>query len=841
MIKLSKAAQDVLVYAAETARRFQKDYIASEYILAGLVSGPPNKAGALLREFGVTPELVHEALTRLNQRFPGEPADDPSQPFEVSFEKLTPRTRDIFMRAAREAAMQSKQEVEPEHLLIGMLRDESNIAHSILSRAGVDVKQVQAILRDASSMSVPAEPVERTAEGSSETPTLNEYASDYTQLARENHFDPIIGREEEVARVINILSRRKKNNPVLIGEPGVGKTAIAEGLAQKIAAGDVPAMLRDKRLLALDLAGMLAGAKYRGEFEERLKNGLKEAASAGNIILFIDELHTVIGAGASEGAMDASNMLKPLLARGELQVIGATTLDEYRKHIEKDKALERRFQTVTIGEPTSEQAVLIMEGLRGHYEKHHHVKISDDALQQAVALSMRYIPDRFLPDKAIDLIDEAAAKLRLASPNDADAAELIEAQVAELEQKKQKAVSDEQFEAAAELKSEIEQKQEELAALRSEMAKWPVLSGDDVADIVSSWTGIPVRRLTQDDSEKLRNLENELRARVVGQDEAVHAVSQAIRRGRLGLKDPKRPIGSFIFLGTTGVGKTELAKALADVMFGSEQAMIRIDMSEYMEKFDVSRLIGAPPGYVGYDEGGQLTEKVRRQPYSVVLFDEIEKAHPDVFSTLLQVLEDGRLTDGQGRTVNFTNTVIIMTSNIGARVLIGSEGRKIGFGTASDNGEQKPLYGGRDYEEAKAIVLEEVKKLFAPEFVNRIDAMVFFKMLDRPAVAAIVDIMLGQLAMRIADLGIDVEFSEKAKAWLADTGYSAEYGARPLRRLITTDVEDRFSEALLDNVVVRGDKAIVDEVDGVLVVRKAASLPAVEEAVQEGAADHRVD
>lgn len=842
MIKLSKAAQNVLVYAAETARRFQKDYIASEYILAGLVGGPTNKAGALLRQFGVTPELVHDALARLNQRSPGEPAVDPSQPFEVSYEKLTPRTKDIFMRAAREAAMQSKQEVEPEHLLVGILRDESNLAHAILTRAGVDVKQVQLLLRDANNMqpqnNAPAAPV---AEGQDETPTLNEYASDYTALARENHFDPIIGREEEVARVINILSRRKKNNPVLIGEPGVGKTAIAEGLAQKIAAGDVPTLLRDKRLLALDLAGMLAGAKYRGEFEERLKNGLKEAASAGNIILFIDELHTVIGAGASEGAMDASNMLKPLLARGELQVIGATTLDEYRKHIEKDKALERRFQTVTIGEPTSEQAVLILEGLRGHYEKHHHVKISDDAIQQAVSLSMRYIPDRFLPDKAIDLIDEAAAKLRLATPNDADTAELIEAQLADLEVKKQEAVSDERFETAAELKAEIEQKQEELATLRPELAEWPVLSGDAVADIVSSWTGIPVRRLTQDDSEKLRNLESELRARVVGQDEAVHAVSQAIRRGRLGLKDPKRPTGSFIFLGTTGVGKTELAKALADVMFGSEQAMIRIDMSEYMEKFDVSRLIGAPPGYVGYDEGGQLTEKVRRQPYSVILFDEIEKAHPDVLSTLLQVLEDGRLTDGQGRTVNFTNTVIIMTSNIGARVLIGSEGRKIGFGTTSGDGGQKPLYGGRDYEEAKTIVLEEVKKLFAPEFVNRIDAMVFFKMLDRPAVAKIVDIMLGQLAMRIADLGIEVEFSEKAKAWLAETGYSAEYGARPLRRLITTDVEDRFSEALLDNVVMRGDKAIVDEVDGVLVVTKAEGLPEVEEALQEGPSDHRVN
>lgn len=824
MIKLSMATQEALMYAAQVAQMYQKPYIASEYLLAGILAQKTNRAAELLAASGLSGDGVNDALARLNQRRPATSIPAMPTQLEVTFDKLTPRTKQIFMVAAREAATAGNAEVEPEHLLIGILRDESNMARSLIERSGIDPRAL--LTRLQSGGHTPAAGASSTPQGgevkeAGETPTLDEYASDYTALAKENRFDPIIGREEEVKRVINILSRRKKNNPVLIGEPGVGKTAIAEGLAQQLANDDVPDLLKGKRLLALDLGGMLAGSKFRGEFEERLKNGLKEASEAGNVILFIDELHTVIGAGAAEGAMDASNMLKPMLARGDLQVIGATTLDEYRKHIEKDKALERRFQTVTVGEPDEDTSVLILEGLRSRYEEHHKVKISDDALEQAVTLSTRYIPDRFLPDKAIDLIDEAAAKLKLSQPSSkGDKAELTKA-IAALEKEKEEAVASEAFEKAAELKTTIEAKEAELEAIsETPSEEWPILSGDHVADIVSSWTGIPVRRLTQDDSERLKNLENDLRARVIGQDEAVHAVAQAIRRGRLGLKDPKRPTGSFIFLGTTGVGKTELAKALADVMFGSEQAMIRIDMSEYMEKFDVSRLIGAPPGYVGYDEGGQLTEKVKRQPYSVVLFDEIEKAHPDVFATLLQVLEDGRLTDGQGRTVSFQNTIIIMTSNIGARLLVGGSGRPIGF-ASDDKSTSGPLYGGRTYDEAQALVLEEVKKLFAPEFINRVDSLIFFQMLDKPAMLEIVDIMLKQLAGRILDLGISVEFTAEAKAWLAEKGYSPEYGARPLRRLITTEIEDRFSEALLDQVVERGDNALVDIVDDQPLVLKA--------------------
>ena len=851
MIKLSMATQEALMYSAQVAQMYQKPYIASEYLLAGIIAQKTNDAAKLLEASGLSGDQVNDALARLNQRRPAAAMPDTSSQLEVTFDKLTPRTKQIFMVAAREAATTGSQAVEPEHLLMGILRDEGNMARSLIERTGIDprtlLQNLQSQGRMPSGMAGSGMPGQAETKEASGTPTLDEYASDYTELAKENRFDPIIGREEEVARVINILSRRKKNNPVLIGEPGVGKTAIAEGLAQQLAAGDVPELLHGKRLLALDLGSMLAGSKFRGEFEERLKNGLKEAAEVGNVILFIDELHTVIGAGAAEGAMDASNMLKPMLARGDLQVIGATTLDEYRKHIEKDKALERRFQTVTVGEPDEDTSVLILEGLRSRYEEHHKVRISDDALEQAVTLSTRYIPDRFLPDKAIDLIDEAAAKLKLSQPSQKGDRSGLEAEIEALEEEKEQAVEAEAFEKAAELKATIEAKQAALNELGADAPSedWPVLTGDHVADIVSSWTNIPVRRLTQDDSERLRNLENELRSRVIGQDEAVHAVAQAIRRGRLGLKDPKRPTGSFIFLGTTGVGKTELAKALADVMFGSENAMIRIDMSEYMEKFDVSRLIGAPPGYVGYDEGGQLTEKVKRQPYSVVLFDEIEKAHPDVFATLLQVLEDGRLTDGQGRTVSFRNTIIIMTSNIGARLLVGGQGRPIGFASATDASDG-PLYGGRSYDEAKEIVFEEVKKLFAPEFINRVDSLIFFQMLDKPAMLEIVEIMLGQLAARISDLGIGVEFTDEAKQWLADKGYSPEYGARPLRRLITTEIENRFSEALLDQVIERGESALVDIEDDQPVVLKAGGgdgadghEPLEEEAQKEPVEDER--
>ncbi|NLB51230.1 MAG: ATP-dependent Clp protease ATP-binding subunit, partial [Clostridiaceae bacterium] len=676
----------------------------------------------------------------------------------------------------------------------------------------------------------------------SATPNLDKFSRDLTRMAGEDRFDPIIGREEEIRRIEQILCRRTKNNPVLIGEPGVGKTAITEGLAQKIVSDEVPDMLRGKRLISLDLGGMLAGSKYRGEFEERLKKGIDEAVEAGNIILFIDELHTIIGAGASEGAMDASNILKPMLARGEVQVIGATTLDEYRKHIEKDAALERRFQPVMVNEPGEEDTVEILYGLRPHYECHHRVRISDEAVEAAVQLSTRYITDRFLPDKAIDLIDEASSRLRINLEGGSDELRQLREELEAVVAEKEQAVQDEAFEKAADLKEKEDQLSEQLSSLKdcklgSNREDWPVLTGDMIADIVSSWTSIPVRSLTEDDSERLRRLEDELKKRVLGQDEAVTAVAKAIRRGRLGLKDPHRPTGSFIFLGTTGVGKTELAKALAETMFGNENALVRIDMSEYMEKFDVSKLIGAPPGYVGYDEGGQLTEKVRRRPYSVVLFDEIEKAHPDVLNAMLQILEDGRLTDGQGRTVDFKNTIIIMTSNIGARLLVGQEGRRIGFAfehqeDQAEDRQEEEIYGGKTYQEARDLVMEELHRTFSPEFINRVDEIIFFRMLDRPTMRLIVDIMINRLSARIADIGLMTDVTDRAKDWLAEKGYEPQYGARPLRRLIQTEVEDRFSEALLDKTVNQGDTAEIDlnpDLGHLEVSRKMSSSPTEED------------
>jgi len=634
-------------------------------------------------------------------------------------------------------------------------------------------------------------------------------------------------------RVMQILCRRTKNNPCLIGEPGVGKSAIAEGLAQRVIAGDIPEPLQGKRIVSLDMAGMLAGSKYRGEFEERLKKGLDEAINSENVILFIDELHTIIGAGGAEGAMDAANILKPMLSRGELQIIGATTIDEYRKHIEKDKALERRFQPVTVGEPTPEETILILKGLREKYEAHHNVRITDEAIDTAVMLSTRYIQDRFLPDKAIDLIDEAASKLRLSRNSQPESMAELEQKLAELADRKKEAADREAFEEAAALRkeelalqAEIEQKKARFEQEEREIHR--VLHADMIADVVAAWTKIPVRKLTEDDNEKLKNLESEIGKRVIGQDAAVHSVAKAIRRGRLGLKDPKRPTGSFIFLGTTGVGKTELARALAEVMFGDENAMIRIDMSEYMEKFDVSKLIGSPPGYVGYEEGGQLTEKVRRRPYSVVLFDEIEKAHPDVFNALLQILEDGRLTDGQGRTINFRNTIIIMTSNIGARLLTTSAGRRIGFDVGSKDENDKEnghLYGGKTYSEARQLVMDELKKTFNPEFVNRVDEIIFFHMLGRDDMLKIVEIMLKGLRKRVAEVGLDISVTDAAKKLLAEKGYDPMYGARPLRRLIQSMVEDQFSEAMLDGVVHAGGKAIVDAKEDKIVIRGDGSEP----------------
>lgn len=856
----------MLGLAWQKAKSYQLDYIGSEHLLAGILE-EGGLAASLLNEAGLTSELVDKNLTSLAQREPVEQEEPEDLDGNMLVNMMTPRTKQVINLAAREAQARRSNVIEPEYLLLALLREGQSVAVRIMQAAGISIRELyQAVSQILATREEPLSPESEAAGGGmpgmsgagggmpgtasgktghSKTPTLDKFSRDLTAMAREGKFDPIIGRNEEIIRAEQILCRRTKNNPVLIGEPGVGKTAIAEGIAQKIVSGDVPSLLQGKRLVSLDLTGMLAGAKYRGEFEERLKKGIDEAIAEGDIILFIDELHTIVGAGASEGSIDASNILKPMLARGEMQVIGATTINEYRKYIEKDAALERRFQPIMVEEPSEEDAVQILLGLRPHYEDHHQVRISDEAIEEAVKLSTRYIQDRFLPDKAIDLIDEAAAKLRLSHSPDLSQLKQSESELMQVLEEKQKAVAAEKFEEAAELKEREDKLKEQLEALKSKPAAterkdWPVLHADLIAGIVSSWTKIPVTRLTETEQEKLKNLEAELSKRVIGQQEAVTEVAKAIRRGRLGLKDPNRPTGSFIFLGTTGVGKTELAKVLAEVMFGSENAMIRLDMSEYMEKFDVSKLIGSPPGYVGYEEGGQLTEKVRRQPYSVILFDEIEKAHPDVFNALLQILEDGRLTDSQGRTVNFRNTIVIMTSNIGARLLTTSAGRRIGFGMAADDGDEAeeaaPMYGGKTYEEAKELVMDELRKTFQPEFINRVDSIVFFHMLDQDAMEKIVDIMLANLVARIADLGIRTEVTSAARKWLATKGYKPEYGARPLRRLIQSVVEDNFSEALLDGVVQSGDVAEVDVEDDKIVIRRL-NQRAEAEAETENVAD----
>lgn len=844
MIRLSERSGKVLLEAYKTAGSYGTEYIGTEHILKGILE-ENGVAAKILQKYKLTSDRMVEVLNNFNGQEAQEFAVSDEMSGDQIYQLMTPRTKQVLNLAAKEANARRVQAVEPEHLLLGILREGNSVAVRILRSAEISIQKVYAELAQAIGGSSLADVFKQMSEGqasvsanqfsgkeeatdtNSKTPTLDQFGVDLTDLARQNSIDPIIGRDEEITRTMQILCRRTKNNPVLIGEPGVGKTAIAEGLARKIISHDIPDLLKNKRLFSLDLSGMLAGAKYRGEFEERLKNGISEAVEAGDVILFIDELHTLIGAGASEGTMDASNILKPMLARGEMQVIGATTIDEYRKNIEKDAALARRFQPVMINEPTEEESIQILSGLREKYEDHHNVTITDQAIEEAVSLSSRYITDRFLPDKAIDLIDEASSKIRMGiSVEPVDLKEKKE-KLEKIIKEKEKAVKEEAFEKAAELLEDENSLKAEINAdkteKKSQAKERPEISVDDIAEIVASWTGVPVAKLTEDDQEKMRNLEAELSKRVIGQDEAVTAVAKAIRRGRLGLKDPSRPTGSFLFLGTTGVGKTELARALADTMFGDENAMVRIDMSEYMEKFDVSKLIGSPPGYVGYEEGGQLTEKVRRRPYTVILFDEIEKAHPDVFNSLLQVLEDGRLTDGQGRTVDFKNTIIIMTSNIGARLLSSSAGKKIGFepvNTESNKLEDfdDNLYGGRSYDESKELIMEEVKKSFAPEFLNRIDEMIFFRMLSKDSILKIVDIMLGQLEKRIADIGIKIEVSDQAKLWLAENGYEPQYGARPLRRLIQSSVEDAFSEAMLDDKIKEGDIALVETVDDKIVV-----------------------
>ena len=798
--RFTQRAQKVLLLAQEEAVRFGHNFIGTEHILLGLVREGSGIAAKVLLSLGVDLARVRAEIEKMIGK--GE------QRSTTQNLNYTPRAKKVIELAFEEGRNLGHNYVGTEHLLLGLIREGEGIAAQVLANLGVDLgkarKSVLAHLGGAPS-GQPGGSAKAPA-----TPTLDQFGRDLTQLAKEGKLDPVIGRETEIERVIQVLSRRTKNNPCLIGEPGVGKTAIAEGLAQRIVEGNVPETIKDKRVVTLELAAVVAGTKYRGEFEERLKKLMDEVMQAGNVIIFIDELHTIIGAGAAEGAIDASNILKPALARGELQAIGATTLDEYRKHIERDPALERRFQPIMVGEPTKEESLAILKGLRDRYEAHHRVKIEDEALQAAVNLSDRYITDRFLPDKAIDLIDEAASRVRMKTYTAPPNLKEIEERLETLRQEKESAVHSQEFELAAQLRDKEQQLKAELESLKKEweqnkLKDTQAVTAEDIAEIVAAWTGIPVNQLQQEETERLLKLEEILHDRVIGQDEAVKAVSRAIRRAHAGLKDPKRPIGSFIFLGPTGVGKTELARALAESLFGDEDAMIRLDMSEYMEKHSTARLIGSPPGYVGYDEGGQLTEKVRRKPYSVVLFDEIEKAHPEVFNVLLQVLEDGRLTDGKGRTVDFRNTVLIMTSNVGASQL--RKQTSLGFRAADPE---------KSYEDMRDKVMDELKRTFRPEFLNRIDEIIVFHALEQEHLAEIVTLMLKDLNGRLAEQGIGLEVTEAAKAYLAKAGYDPTYGARPLRRVIQQKIEDEISELLLRGEFTHGDTIRVEEKDGKL-------------------------
>lgn len=856
ILRYTDRTAKVLSKAYETALTYSQDYISTEHIIAGVLAEGEGKAQNALNAQGITADNFAEALNRVNGKEAKNIEITNPEDVEAAIQMMTPRTKRVIELAVNEANRNNSKSVEPEHLMGAILREAESVGYRMLTSMGVDPRMLYfslyadsftstTITQDAdgnirkqSFTSNPRAGLGNRQESNSnpqkqsDTPTLDQYGYDLTQASREGRIDPIIGRDEEINRVMQILVRRNKNNPVLIGEAGVGKTAIAEGLANMIVAGDMPEALKDKRIISIDITSLLAGAKYRGEFEERFENVIKEATAAGNIILFIDELHTIVGAGAGEGTLDASNIMKPMLARGELQIIGATTIDEYRKVIEKDKALERRFQAVTVDEPSPEETYQIIEGIKDKYEAHHGVKITDEAIKASIDLSTRYITDRFLPDKAIDLIDEGSSKIRLNNFVEPTEVKDIEQRLQEIEAQKEEAAKLEDYENAAKLRSEELKLEEELNAMR---AKWKksvdtehnILTEEDIAEVVADWTGIPVSKINESDQERLRNLEQDLEKRVIGQNEAVGSVSRAIKRGRLGLKDPSRPTGSFIFLGTTGVGKTELAKALAIEMFGEEKAMVRFDMSEYMEKFDVNKFIGSPPGYVGYEESGQLTEAVRRRPYSVVLFDEIEKAHPDVLNILLQVLEDGRLTDGQGRTVDFRNTIIIMTSNIGARLLTTAQGREIGFGSTSQaviSGQEdidSNLYGGRSYSEAKELVMKELKDTLSPEFINRIDEIIFFRMLGQESMETIARNMLKDLIARVEQVGVHVSVSDAAVTYLAEDGYSPEYGARPLRRKIQSEVEDKIAEAMLDGIVSEGDTALVDVEDDKLVIKAA--------------------
>ncbi len=805
--RFTEKAEKAIAYSQESAMAMGHNYVGTEHLLLGLIRESSGVASRVMQSQGITEDKVVKEIENLIGK--GEKKEQP-----LGF---TPRTKRVFELAFREARRLGQNYIGTEHLLLGIMKEGESVAVRILIDLGIDPQklfnEIVKILNEEAPGSTGAP---KNSGSSSATPVLNQFGRDLTEMAQEAKFDPVIGRDKEIERVIQILSRRTKNNPCLIGEPGVGKTAIAEGLAQKIVENNIPETLKDKRIFSLDLSGMVAGAKYRGEFEDRLKKALAEIRKAGNVILFIDEMHTIIGAGAAEGAIDASNILKPLLARGEIQVIGATTRDEYRKYVEKDAALERRFQPILVEEPPQEQALEILKGLRDKYEAHHRVKITDDALEAAVQMSSRYIADRFLPDKAIDLIDEAASRVRLKAFTAPPDLKELEEKMENLKKEKEDAIKNQEFEKAARIRDDEARLKSEFEKAKdiwetNHQTRTDMVTEDQIAEIISSWTGIPVKRIAEEESERLLKLEEVLHERVIGQHEAVKAVSKAIRRGRVGLKDPKRPVGSFLFLGPTGVGKTELSRALAEAMFGDENAMIRIDMSEYMEKHSVSRLVGSPPGYVGYDEGGQLTEKVRTKPYSVVLFDEIEKAHPDVFNILLQIFEDGRLTDSQGRTVDFRNTVIIMTSNIGGRMI--TEPKRLGFLAKEDENQS--------YAEMKETVMDELKRAFRPELLNRIDEVIVFHPLNEEHIRKIVTLMLKNTRDRLQQNEMYIEVSEEAKDFLAKKGFDRVFGARPLRREIQKLVEDQLAEEMLEGKIKSGDTAeVVIENDNLKVRKK---------------------
>ncbi len=816
--RFTRKAQNALNHALIAARSFGHSYVGSEHLLVGLASDSESVSARILAAKGATRAKIIDTITT---------AIGTGTPTDVTAADLTPRTKQIIEMSAYTSTRLGHSYIGTEHLLLSLLEETDCVALRVLEALGVsatDLKNSLLSYLDGVERTAPVDKAARTqarADGAlRDCPTLASYGRNLTALAKEGKLDPIIGRDAETERVIQILARRQKNNPCLIGEPGVGKTAVVEGLAKRIADGNIPEMLRNKAIVTVDIPSMIAGAKYRGEFEERLKNVMAEVAKRPDIILFIDEIHTLVGAGAAEGALDAANILKPALSRGEMQLIGATTIAEYRKNIEKDAALERRFQSVMVGEPSPEDAVRILRGLRDRYEAHHKLKISDDAIEAAVSLSARYINDRYLPDKAIDLMDEAASRLRISrytSPPDVKA---LEARVDTLCREKEEAIKAQDFEAAARLRDEEQALRDEL---RRETTAWQenrrdaalTVTREDIADIVTAWTGIPVRQMESEESKKLLHLDKILKEHIIGQPEAVDAVAKAIRRGRMGLKDPKRPLGSFLFLGPTGVGKTELCRALALVMFGDRNAIIRVDMSEYMEKHSVSRLIGSPPGYVGYDEGGQLTEKIRRKPYSVVLFDEVEKAHPDVLNILLQILDDGMLTDAQGRRVDFKNTVIILTSNIGASAIT-EKAKSLGF-TAAATDEKAAM---------EANVMQALKSAFRPEFLNRLDEIIVFNRLTDADIRKIASLLLAELGERICGIGVEIEFDPSLVAYVAEKGFDPIYGARPLRRAITSLVEDSFSEAMLEGRIAAGDRILAKAIEGkVLFEKQTAPLP----------------